>query len=87
LCCTVQHQSWLAFQYLVQAEQYLASVVKKVIKIEQELTEIIFSKIVVLYEIYSKKLVTEYFWHVSVAVLSDFDYSSFSDVFYLKVHL
>jgi hypothetical protein len=22
LCCTVQHQSWLAFQYLVQAEQY-----------------------------------------------------------------
>jgi hypothetical protein len=25
-----------------------------------------FSKIVVLYEIYSKKLVTEYFWHVSV---------------------
>jgi hypothetical protein len=22
LCCTVQHQSWLAFQYLAQAEQY-----------------------------------------------------------------
>ena len=29
---------------------------------------IMFSKIVVLYEIYSKKLVTEYFWHVSVHV-------------------
>jgi hypothetical protein len=27
-----------------------------------------FSKIAVLYEIYSKKLVTEYFWHVSVPV-------------------
>jgi hypothetical protein len=28
-----------------------------------------FSQIVVLYEIYSKKLVTEYFWHVSVPVI------------------
>jgi hypothetical protein len=33
----------------------LASVSKNFIKIEQELTGIMFSKIVVLYEIYSKK--------------------------------
>ena len=32
-------------------------------------TPIMFSQIVVLYEIYSKRFVTEYFWHVSVPVI------------------